>query len=157
MSVRRKPVSYGVLLALVLAVLGTFASSAAAADGTASRYVPVGPIRLADTRAPARGGYTKLDVSTIRVPVAGKGGAPSDATAAVLTITVTESRGAGYVSVFPAGTPRPDTSTLNLNGWNQTVANTTLIPLSSGAVDIYASVGVQILVDVAGAFHFILT
>ena len=152
MSVRRKPVSYGVLLALVLAVLGTFASSAAAADGTASRYVPVGPIRLADTRAPARGGYTKLDVSTIRVPVAGKGGAPSDATAAVLTITVTESRGAGYVSVFPAGTPRPDTSTLNLNGWNQTVANTTLIPLSSGAVDIYASVGVQILVDVAGAF-----
>ena len=152
MSVRRNVVSCGVLLALVLSVLGTFAQSAAAADGAASRYVPVGPIRLADTRAPAKGGYTKLDVSTIRVPVAGRGGAPNDSTAAVLTITVTDSRGAGYVSVFPAGTPRPDTSTLNLNGWNQTVANTTLIPLSSGAVDIYASVGVQILVDVAGAF-----
>ncbi len=142
----------GVLVAIVAGALIGRAPAASAADGAASRYLPVGPVRLADTRAPAKGGYTKLDTSTIRVPVAGRGGVPADATAAVLTITATQSRGAGYVSVFPAGTPRPDTSTLNLNGWNQTVANTTLIPLGGGGVDIYASVGVQVLVDVAGAF-----
>ena len=143
------------VIAVAVAVTGLSLGAAArpaAADGVTSRYLPVGPVRVADTRSPARGGYTKLDASTIRVPVAGRGGAPGTATAAVLTITATQSRGVGYVTVYPAGSARPDTSTLNLNGPGQTVANTTLIPLGGGGVDIYVSVGVDLLIDLAGAF-----
>jgi hypothetical protein len=141
-----------VVFAALLMTVGLAVPQASATDGAASRYLPVGPIRLADTRAPARGGFTKLDVSTIRVPVAGRPGVPGEATAAVLTITATQSRGGGYISVYPAGSARPDTSTLNLNGWGETVANTTLIPLGGGGVDVYASIGVHLLVDVAGVF-----
>ncbi len=152
MATRRMSlVRFGVLAAVVGAAF-TVAVPRATADGAASRYLAVGPVRLADTRVPARGGFSRLDGSTIRVSVAGRGGVPADTTAAVLTVTATQSRGQGYVTVYPSGTARPNTSTLNLNGWGQTVANTTLIPLGAGTVDIYVSVGAQLLVDVAGAF-----
>ncbi len=132
------------------AVAGWTAVRPAAADGAASRYVAVGPARLADTRIGT--GFTRPATSTIRVVVAGRDGVPAAATAAVLTVTATGTAGPGFVTVYPAGTTRPATSTLNFNGRDSTVANSTIIPLAGGGIDIFASTGTQLIIDVTGAF-----
>ena len=137
-------------VAMTVVALLTVSAQPAAADGAASKYVAVGPVRLADTRSNT--GFTRLNASTIRVAVAGRGGVPADATAAVLTVTVAGTSSAGYATVYPAGTNRPATSTLNVNGPGATVANSTIIPLAAGGVDILASTGMQLIVDVTGAF-----
>ena len=77
---------------------------------------------------------------------------PANAVAAVLTITTTDTTGAGFVSAWPSGTARPTTSVLNYNSAGATVANTTIVQLGGGAVDIFVMGGAKIIVDVAGAF-----
>ena len=143
-------------LAVVVASITTLcvvASPAAeAAIAGASRYVAAGPARLADTRAPQSGGYSQLDATTVRVPVTGRGSVPAGAVAAVLTITATDSTAPGFVSVWPTGVARPSTSVLNFNEAGATVANTTIVQLGNGSVDIYVVGGAKVIVDVAGAF-----
>jgi hypothetical protein len=52
--------------------------------------------------------------------------------AAVITVTLTRTEGSGdYVSVFPAGTAWPGTSSVNYSGPNQNVANTVVIATGS--------------------------
>ena len=48
--------------------------------------------------------------------------------------------GTGFVTVYPAGTPRPETSILNLQAGRDT-ANSGIVPVSAdGAIDVYANV-----------------
>ena len=91
-------------------------SASASTPAVPSRYVAVGPSRLADTRGAGAFGFTRLDASTIRVKVAGAGGVPADASAAALTVTATDARSAGFVTVFPTGTQRQLTANVNFNG-----------------------------------------
>ncbi|MGH9133107.1 MAG: SGNH/GDSL hydrolase family protein [Ilumatobacteraceae bacterium] len=127
------------------------ASSAPAIVGSPSRYTPVGPVRLADTRN-AGCGCTRLDASTIRVQIAGRDGIGTGVTAAAVTITATRSAATGFVTVHPAGTARPETSILNLTAGHDT-ANSGIVPLSaSGAIDVYANVATDLVVDVTGTF-----
>lgn len=118
-------------------------------DGSQA-YSAVGPYRLADTRS-ASCGCQRVDPFTIRVPVAGVGPVPANATAASLTVTIVEGNAAGYATVWPAGTASPGTSNLNY-GPGQARANGVIVSLSGGAVDVYASTSAHIIVDVNGAF-----
>ena len=122
----------------------------AATPGSTASYVPIGPARLADTRVV--GGFTRLDPSTIRVMVAGRFGVPDNASAAVLTVTVTGTAAAGFVSVWPAGSARPMASAVNTDGPGQSVANTVTVQLGGGAVDLYSSSASALVVDVVGAY-----
>lgn len=150
----------GALLIAAASVVGSLdltspgpmrAAAATTPTGTASRFSAVGPLRLADTRQPVCN-CTRLDEHTIRVVVAGRGGIGSDITAAALTVTATAGPVAGYVSVYPAGHRVPDTSTLNLPVGTDT-SNSTIIPVGdAGAVDLYASVATELVVDVTGTF-----
>lgn len=125
----------------------------ASSSAAPSRYVAVGPARLADTRNPAAGGFTRLDATTIRVQVTGRHGIPAGATAAALTVTATDPRTAGFVTVYPAGTERQLTANVTFNGPGEIVANGAIVALGTGgAVDIFVSGGPQIVVDVSGAF-----
>ena len=150
----------GLTVALRLAVVASSIAAlsvvapptAGAAVAGASRYVAAGPARLADTRTPQTGGYSQIDGATVRVPVTGRGSVPAGAVAAVLTITATDSTASGFVSVWPTGVARPSTSVLNYNGAGATVANTTIVQLGNGSVDIYIVGGAKVIVDVAGAF-----
>ncbi len=127
------------------------ASSAPIAVGKPSRYAPVGPLRLADTRA-ADCGCTPVDAATIRVQIAGRAGIADGITAAAVTITATRSADTGFVTVFPAGTARPETSVLNLEAGSD-AANSGIVPVSaSGAIDVYANVATDLIVDVTGTF-----
>jgi hypothetical protein len=144
----------GLLVAATCVILPG-AAPAAADDGLGvdtTSYTPVGPVRLADTRR-TECGCTRLDGSTIRVPVAGRDGVPDDATAAALTLTVAEARSdGGYVTIWPAGSARPETSVLNFRA-GQTRANSAIVLLGDGgAVDVYVYGGAHLIIDVSGAF-----
>lgn len=115
-------------------------------------YSAVGPYRLADTRRGSGCGCQRIDANTIRVPVAGVGPVPAGVTSAALTITVVDGSGSGYTTVWPAGSARPDSSTLNYAP-GEARANGVIVRLANGAVDIYTSSAAQVIVDVNGVFR----
>ena len=140
---------------LVATALGPVRSPAAADPvtpvETASAYVAVVPARLLDTRA---SGASPGDGSTTRVPVAGRAGVPADATAVALNVTATDTTAPGFVTVWPAGLPRPEASNLNVERPGQTVPNLVIVPLGDGgAVDVFALAATDLVVDVVGAWQ----
>jgi uncharacterized protein YkwD len=89
---------------------------------------------------------------TTELRVAGRGGVGSDAAAVTLNVTSTGSVAAGFVTVYPCGTPRPNTSNLNF-GPGMTVANAVTTGVGAGgAVCIYNSAPTHVIVDVGGYF-----
>ena len=117
----------------------TGASAPASTDGL---FVPQDPTRVWDSRFSFdpvhRGGTVERDLSLA-------------AAAIVANVTVVEPTGAGFVSVFAAGTPRPDVSSLNYR-WRQPVAALTVSRLSDRGVALHSFAGAHLLVDVAGWF-----
>lgn len=115
-----------------------------------SVLVPVTPARILDTRAKApvpAGG-------TVTLKPLGQGGVPlNGVTAVVLTVTITKAKGAGFVSVYPGGGGRPQSSNLNVEGAGQTVANLVTVPVgTNGEVVLYSSSGGDLLADVNGYY-----
>jgi hypothetical protein len=136
------------LLASALVEVGSPLPASAA--GAPSRFVPVQPCRLLDTRAAA--GAVPAD-GTIDVQVVSGCGVPSNATAAALTITVDHPGGAGFVTAWPAGSARPMTSVLNYRS-GEIVANSQLVQLGAGGrVSLYTLAATAIVVDVSGYFE----
>ena len=73
------------------------------------------PARVVDTRQAARWPYAALSPgNALEVRIAGKGGVPNDASAALLTITAVHGTAAGYVTAWPCDQTKPDSSVLNL-------------------------------------------
>jgi hypothetical protein len=118
----------------------TGASAPASADGL---FVPQGPARVWDSRTTAdpihRGGTVEQQV--LGVPAA----------AVVANVTVVDPTGWGFVTVYAAGGPVPDVSSLNYR-WRQPVAALTVSRVSERGVAISSYAGVHVLVDVAGWF-----
>jgi hypothetical protein len=126
---------------------------------TASSYNPLSPARVLDTRP----GQTTVDhVSegsgavgpgrTVTVKVTGRGGVPEVSVGAVvLTVTATGPTEAGYLTVYPTGTPRPLASNLNFAP-GQTVANLVVTKAGTGGqVTIYNDTGsTHLVADVSG-------
>ncbi|HZQ50297.1 MAG TPA: fibronectin type III domain-containing protein [Candidatus Dormibacteraeota bacterium] len=121
--------------------------SAAVVPGLGA-YHPLTPARILDTRSTSR----LAAAATRDVAVAGQGGVPSSgATAAVLNVTATGTTAAGYLAVWPAGTPRPATSNLNWSA-GKTVANLVEVAIGSGgAVSVFNALGgADVVIDVEG-------
>ncbi len=75
-----------------------------------------------------------------------------DAAAVTLNVTSTGSLAAGFVTVYPCGAPRPNTSNLNFAA-GMTVANSVTTGVGAGgAVCIYNSAPTHVIVDVGGYF-----
>ncbi len=124
-----------------------------------SGYLAQNTERLLDTRTPpntvdgrfagigrrSAGGVLELDV-------AGRGHVPGDAGAIALNLTVTETGGAGFATVFPCGSDRPDASTINFHA-GTTVANGVVASVGrDGRVCIFTSEQTHVIADVAGSF-----
>ena len=165
------------LLALLVPMLALparlrAASAAAAGVGAAAPstvlqpgkggFVPVPPFRLVDTRQAAPAG--PYPVYGAPAFLAGESDtfqlfAPTDPAlpaggigAAVLNVTVTNPTADGYLTIWPAGQPRPATSVLNYRV-GQTVANAVSVKVSSDLkVSIFTSGGTDLLVDVTGVY-----
>jgi LPXTG-site transpeptidase (sortase) family protein len=137
------------------AVVGAtvLASTASAVEPGASYFESLAPTRLCDTRKGT--GYTSLGNNTIRVKIAGNGLVPSDAVAAVLTVTAVNRTGnRTWVSAYPAGAAFRETSSLNLAYFDERVANLVTVKLGvDGSVDIRSLRQTEIIVDVAGVYR----
>jgi len=108
------------------------------------------PARLADTRGRAAGQLAGGD--TLSVPAAGTAGLADDAAALALNVTVTGAQQAGYLTVYPCGSSRPNASSLNYEA-GDTVANAVIArPGSGGRVCVFASGTTHVIVDVGGSF-----
>lgn len=80
------------------------------------RFTALSPARLLDTReALGRPGTHPVAAGgEVSLQVAGRGGVPqSGVKAVVLNVTVTDTKSDGYVTAWPSGTTRPDSSNLN--------------------------------------------
>ena len=126
-------------------------------DTTASRYTPLTPARVLDTRA-AIGVSTTTAVpagGTVKRKVAGAGGVPATGvTAVVMNVTVTDTRMAdGFLTVWPDGQPEPTASNLNWVGF-ETRPNLAIVPVINGSVDFVnnSPSTIDIVADVEGYF-----
>ena len=113
-------------------------------------FVPLPPKRVLDTRDPLLGGASgmlgaghvvAIDVSEI---------VPSDAVAAVFSVTATGSCVPGFLTVFACGA-RPPTSNINYEV-GRTTAGLAITPMTDGKACIFASNPTDVIVDVMGAF-----
>lgn len=116
---------------LIVDVTGWFG-----ATGTEVRAAP--PVRLTDTRQGAGRVSAETQLTVRSAP---------DALGTVVNVTVTGSSRPGYLTVWPCGTAKPDTSALNFAA-GQTIANAVLAPVSSsGQICISPSVDTHVIVD----------
>lgn len=114
---------------------------------TTTTTVPLTPIKVTPRRL-------------LRVPVsqvATSGGPavaalPSGTRAVAVNVTAVDPEAAGYLTVWPCASERPETSVLNVTA-GTVVPNSLIAPLdANGEVCIYSSVATHVLVDLAGGF-----
>jgi hypothetical protein len=110
-----------------------------------SRFTPVMPTRVLDTRAVARAAPDAV------VPIEPGSVVPADASAVAMNVTSTGAATAGYVTAWPCDQPQPDTSVLNVVR-NVTRANNVILSTGGGAVCLAASMVTDLVVDVTGYF-----
>jgi alpha-tubulin suppressor-like RCC1 family protein len=117
------------------------------------------PARLLDTRASGTtidGQFQKTGLqpagSTVELQITGRGAVPPDAVAVALNLTSSGSTAAGFVTVYPCGSQRPNASNLNhLAG--RTVPNAVIAQIGTGGkVCVYTEAPSQLIADVTGWF-----
>jgi hypothetical protein len=106
--------------------------------------------RVYDTRPDGR-----LAAGEVRtVQVAGVQNVPTGASFVLANVTAVEATNAGFVSVLAAGTlgdAQPDTSNLNYPAGG-TIANTVLVSLGDGSIEVYTQSSIHLIVDILAAF-----
>jgi hypothetical protein len=118
-----------------------------------SRHVPVSPKRLLDTRFGVGAAKARVGPkSEINLRIANRG-VPATATAVLLNVTAVRPSAHTFVTVYPDGTSRPETSNLNMVP-QQTVPNLVVAKIgSTGNVRLYNDAGdVDLIADVTGFF-----
>lgn len=122
---------------LIVDVFGYYSPGAGA-------VVPITPTRVVDTRATGPLG----DHEVRRFPVAGVGGVPAGATAAIVNVTALPTAN-GYLTVWPSGTTQPTASNVNFAG-GQDVPNLAMVALGEGGkLDVFNELGAtHVLIDV---------
>ena len=136
------------LLALVPAVVavGVFAGGVPAPSSS----VFAGANDTIDGRD--SGGGVRPAGSVLELDVTGRGGSASTAAAVSLNLTAMQTRGAGFATVFPCGSVRPEASTINF-GAGATIANGIIAKVGSGGkVCVYTHEQVHLIVDIDGYF-----
>lgn len=123
--------------------------------GTAgSRFHPVVPDRLVDTRIALGLPGSPIGTVPVDAQVTGSSGVPlAGPTAVALNVTVTNPTASGYLSVYPAGIAPPVVSNLNFSA-GRTVANTVIVRTAPGGLITLAnSAGTaDVIIDIVGYF-----
>lgn len=115
-------------------------------------FTGVTPERLLDTRQPGQGPIFGPN-DTRHLKVTNSAGVPADATAVVLNVTQIDATTYGYMTVWPTGLGRPNTS--NLNGAPSRIRPNLVVSKigEGGQVDIFNYDGnAHVAVDVVGYF-----
>ncbi len=132
---------------------GTSALSAADAYTyvAPANYIPMAtPFRILNTRTGAPIGPN----SSRTVQITGVGSIPSTAVAVVLNVTEVDDTSVSLLTVYPAGTPKPNASNLNFNAGTTTPNLVTVTLGAGGGVVIYNAAGsLNVVADVEGYFE----
>jgi len=128
--------------------------------GARSTFVASSPQRVLETRpgqavgtvdGQFEGGGAVTGGSVLELQIGGRAGVLANASTVVLNVAVTEPVGAGFVTVFPCGSPRPLTSSLNYAA-GQTIANDVTAKLGvDGKVCVFTPTTTQVVIDLDGA------
>ena len=150
-------------LSLVLGAADVYAQ--AAAQGPYS-FFPLTPCRVVDTRnANGPSGGPVLAANTARsFPIINVNscGVPTTAKAAVVNVTAVAPGDNGNFIIYPAGSPRPNTSVVNWSVADFATGNGAFLPLANqGGVDVTvypnmspnSSGTVHLVIDVTGYFQ----
>ncbi|MFW2332224.1 CAP domain-containing protein [Ilumatobacter sp.] len=124
-----------------------------------SDFRSLAPARLLDTRPGASttdgrsAGTGQLGAGKVlALDVTGRGGTSSSSAAVSLNLTVTQTGGEGFATVYPCGSSRPEASTINYRR-GETIANGIIAKVgSNGKVCIYSHASAHVIVDVDGFF-----
>jgi hypothetical protein len=119
---------------------------------TGPTYQALTPTRITDTRIGlGRPSPGRISAGTpLSVNVADLTGIPTDATAAMLNVTVVAPSSDAYVTVWPCDSPRPNASNLNVAAGSD-AANAVLTAMANdGTVCVYANSELDIVIDAAG-------
>jgi hypothetical protein len=126
-----------------------FLESSGVTSTPKTRYSPVAPARLLDTR-PA--GVKIPAGGTINIPVIGRAGVPADAVSVALNVTATQADADGFLTVFPNGEPLPVASNVNYTTGSD-VPNLVVAKLGTdGSINIFSERTTHVIVDVFGWF-----
>jgi len=119
----------GMLLPSFIDAFDPMAAAANAPLAGASKFVPVTPTRLADTRLTAAG-YTRVSPTQISVPVRGQAGITATASAVAVIVTAFVGAGPGFVTAWPHNGAEsvPNASLVN-NTTGETSSNIGLIQI----------------------------
>jgi hypothetical protein len=112
-------------------------------------FAPLAPVRDFDSRS---GGIDSVPAhGTVTLSLSQLNASYAYVDAVGLTVTVTDTKAAGFLTVYPHGTARPNASTLNFTA-GQTVPNAALAQVGQGSVDFYngSSGPVDLVVDTFG-------
>ena len=122
-------------------------------------YKAIVPERLLETRTGQPGGqkgYTGAkpaagSVVTLKVTGTGTANLAADTKAVLLNVTALNSDAAGWVTVYPCGSPRPNTSNINLVP-GSVRANLVAVKVgTSGNVCLYSASATDLIADLQGA------
>ncbi len=161
----QRPVRLILAFALVTStlVLGVSSLSGtpaqAAAGGLATRYVPIAPIRVLDTReSNALQANSSLQLAPIDAAVSAaisaKGVDAAKVEAVAINLTAIGTFGPGYLTAWPTGPVQPKVSSLNHQTGGSVVPNLVIVPLGiDGKISIYSFSGTNLSVDVQGVFE----
>ena len=142
---------------------GRFVDAFTGSPPVASRYHPLTPYRVLDTRAPscvqcgagALGPAAQRAVDVAGYTPSGFAGTivPASATAVVLNVTAVNGSAATYLTAFPTGQGVPLASSVNSPA-SRIIANLVTVPVgTSGQVSVYNSAGaIDVLLDVEGYY-----
>lgn len=121
-------------------------------------FIAITPCRLADTRgngfSGAFGPPALASGAPRSFPIAGQCGIPANAAAVSANVTVTQTAGPGFLTLYPQGDPLPPVSTLNYDAAGRTLANAAVVPLGAGGgLTVVAGVsGTEVILDVNGYY-----
>jgi len=119
------------------------------------QFRALAPARILDTRTGLGGVAHPLGAGqTLTLPVVGTGGVPGSGVAAViLNVTVTGASGPGYLTIYPSGSPQPQSSAINFRA-GETVANLVQAPVGTGGnTSIFVGgAAAQVIIDVDGYY-----
>ncbi len=131
-----------------------------AAQGANERepdLVPLGPVRLWDSRPEAPRGSSgqpagALQPGTpVQLPLAATPGLRASARAVVLNIAVTAAAASGYLRVWPCGSPEPAASSLNASPGEDTANQVTVAIDTTRSVCIVSTMQTHVVVDANAA------
>jgi len=137
----------------------SFAGVSDVAALAGGQFVALSPTRVFDSRAGsgyqgATGRFAAGETRTLALAGTAGTGVPAATTAAaaVLNVTVTGPLSAGFLTLYPNGVAQPLVSNINFVT-DETRANSTTVKLpSSGAIAIFASQSVDVVIDVLGYY-----